>query len=150
MVLWAEMPLNVTQAMKLFVQLHLESWWMCMRNKAPRKLHLLLSRKHLIDYGFYLHIINCCIIYVLRVVFCLCFKGSLLAHAIKAHMWMLHMHLNRHSSQREVHSINLYLYNILIVHSNCAQRLLINNNLYQKACYVGFRVMPSWGTEPVM
>ena len=35
--------------------------------------------------------------------------------------------LKGYSSQWEIHSIYLHLYNILVVHSNCAQRSLINN-----------------------
>ena len=35
--------------------------------------------------------------------------------------------LKGHSSQWEVHSINLHMYTILVVPSNCAERSLINN-----------------------
>ena len=37
--------------------------------------------------------------------------------------------LKGYSSQRKVHSINLHMYNILVVPSNCAQISLINNYL---------------------
>ena len=35
--------------------------------------------------------------------------------------------LKGYSSQGEVHSVNLHMYTILVVPSNCAQRTLINN-----------------------
>ena len=37
------------------------------------------------------------------------------------------LHLKGHSSQWKIHSINLHMYNILVVHSNGTPRLLINN-----------------------
>ena len=42
-------------------------------------------------------------------------------------MKILQFLLKGYSSQREVHSINLHMYTILVVPSNCAQRSLINN-----------------------
>ena len=49
--------------------------------------------------------------------------------------------LKGYSSQWDCHSIYLHLYNILVVHSNCAQRSLINNWLYNNC---RFRALPSW------
>ena len=37
--------------------------------------------------------------------------------------------LKGYSGQYEIHSINLHMYTILVVPSNCAQRSLINNKL---------------------
>ena len=54
-----------------------------------------------------------------------------------------HIYLKGYSNQWEIHTIYLYLYNILVVHSNCAQRSLINNSLQ----YNCTRNTPHWNQD---
>ena len=55
--------------------------------------------------------------------------------------------LKGYSSQREIHSIYLHLYNVLVVRSNCAKRSLISMNcsvIVPETLHDGFRALPSW------
>ena len=55
--------------------------------------------------------------------------------------------LKGYSSQWEIHYIYLHLYNILVVHSNWAQRSLTKNYysiIVPATLHVGFRALPSW------